>query len=98
MSTSASKKVTELHAIRLTAAQFTRFSKSRIHIFSPDGDFLACIGKSAKDVEAEYLRNQLALIESLSLNASGFLELTEKAAMGLAETLAKAQEIIGDRT
>jgi hypothetical protein len=101
--TSATKKpsVTNLRReIKLDESQFAIYKTGTIDILNPSGEPIDCIGNETKQLNdfgsREEIANNLRLIEELLLCSSDGIQLSEHAVAGLAETLARAERIVGN--
>ncbi|WP_331352553.1 hypothetical protein [Cellvibrio sp. UBA7671] len=86
--------------IKLDASQFAIYTTGTIDILNPDGEPIDCIGNTVTLLNSnearEKLANNLRLIEELLLNSHDGIQLSEHAVAGLAETLSRAERMIGN--
>lgn len=99
--TSATKKPSAQNfrrVIQLDASQMAIYKTGTIEILNPDGEQIDCIGKTTKQLNDDQIiedtANNLRLIEDLLLCSSGEVQLSERAIVGLANSLSQVQRII----
>lgn len=86
--------------IKLDALQFAIYNTGTTDILNPDGEPIDCIGHITTQLNTigsrEEVANNLRLIEELPLSSIDGIQLSEHAVAGLAETLSRAERMIGN--
>lgn len=85
--------------IKLDASQMAIYNTGSIDILNPEGEPIDCIGNIVTQLNSndsrEQLANSLCLIEELLLSSTDGIQLSEHAVAGLADTLSRAERMIG---
>jgi hypothetical protein len=86
--------------IKLDASQLAIYNNGTIDILNPDGEPIDCIGNTVTLLNSNEARekftNNLCLIQELLLSSIDGIQLSEHAVAGLAETLSRAERMIGN--